>query len=101
MGVLIIGLAQGAEGDVGGYMVSRHFDLKNFSLVFGCVKAGLDGGGAIGAVILSYTLYVTDSYVPFLLLASVTTIIGAFCFFLTGKGRALGSNAQPIASEAL
>lgn len=38
-GVLIIGVAQGAEGDVGAYMVSRHFSQKNYSLIFGFVKA--------------------------------------------------------------
>jgi len=86
-GVLVIGIAQGAEGDVGAYMISRHFGLKNYSLLFGFVKAGLDAGGAVGSLILSYTLHVTDSYGTFLLLSTATTIIGAVCFFLTGIGR--------------
>lgn len=101
VGVLVIGLAQGAEGDIGGYMVSRHFDLKNYSLIFGFVKAGLDGGGAIGALILSYTLRQADSYGPFLILSAATTIIGALCFFLTGYARTQGVAAQPIAPKAL
>jgi MFS family permease len=29
LGILVIGAAQGAEGDVGGYMISRHFELEN------------------------------------------------------------------------
>lgn len=86
-GVLVIGVAQGAEGDVGAYMISRNFDLKNYSLLFGFVKAGLDAGGAIGSLMLSYTLHVTDSYGTFLIVSTVTTIIGAVCFFLTGYGR--------------
>jgi MFS family permease len=99
-GVLVIGLAQGAEGDLASYLISRHFDLKNFSLILGFVKAGLDGGGAIGAAILSYTLHTTDSYSPFLLLSAVTTIIGAILFFLTGYRRSSGIVTRTIAPEA-
>jgi MFS family permease len=85
-GVTIIGVAQGAEGDVGAYMVSRHFDHANYSLIFGFVKAALDGGGAIGALILSATLASTDGYAPFLFVSAATTMIGAICFYLTGPG---------------
>lgn len=99
--VLLIGLAQGAEGDIGGYLISRHFNLKNYSLILGFVKAGLDGGGAIGALILSFTLRVSDSYVPFLLIVAVTTVAGAICFFLTGTGRSYDTPAQPLATEAV
>lgn len=100
-GVVVIGVAQGAEGDIGSFMISRHFELKNFSLVFGFVKAGLDGGGAIGALILSATLSLEDSYVPFLLLSAVTTVIGATCFFLSGPGRARpGAATPPLETEA-
>ena len=99
--VLIIGIAQGAEGDLASYMISRHFDLKNYSLILGFVKAGLDGGGALGAVILSYTLATTDSYSPFLLLVAVTTLLGAISFFLTGPDRTRNEPVVPLATEAV
>ncbi|MEW9856398.1 MFS transporter [Novosphingobium sp. M1R2S20] len=99
--VLIIGIAQGAEGDLASYMISRHFDLKNYSLILGFVKAGLDGGGALGAVILSYTLAVSDSYSPFLLLVAVTTLLGAFSFFMTGPDRSRSKPVIPLATEAV
>lgn len=99
-GVLLVGIAQGAEGDIGGYMISRHFDLKNYSLILGFVKAGLDGGGAIGALILSFTLRATDSYAPFLYFAAATTILGAVFFFLTGPGRHRERPAEAIQTEA-
>lgn len=98
-GVLIIGVAQGAEGDVGAYMVSRHFDEKNYSLIFGFVKAALDGGGAIGSLLLSATLASSGRYVPFLYVSAATTVIGAFCFFLTGPGRRASEPAQPALIE--
>ncbi|MET1755835.1 MFS transporter [Novosphingobium sp. RD2P27] len=99
--VLLIGFAQGAEGDIGGYLISRHFSLKNYSLILGFVKAGLDGGGAIGALILSFTLRATGSYTPFLVTVAVTTVLGAVCFFLTGPGRNHRTPADPIATEAI
>lgn len=85
-GVMIIGVAQGAEGDVGAYMVSRHFPIENYSMIFGFVKAALDGGGAIGSLILSATLVATDSYTPFLYTCAATTMLGAILFYLTGPG---------------
>ena len=100
--VLIIGIAQGAEGDIGGYLISRHFSLKNYSLILGFVKAGLDGGGAIGALILSFTLRISDSYVPFLIIVAVSTLLGAICFFLTGPGRQYKAPSEPmLATEAV
>ncbi|MDP3673760.1 MAG: MFS transporter [Novosphingobium sp.] len=91
-GILTIGIAQGAEGDIGGYLVSRHFDLKNYALIFSFVKSALDGGGAIGALLLSYSLTASrsptepdGSYVPFLLLCAASTIVGAILFFMTGR----------------
>lgn len=101
LGILVIGIAQGAEGDVGGYMVSRHFSIRNYSLIFGFVKAALDAGGAVGALILSFTLHSTDNYAPFLWVSAVTTIIGAVAFFLTGRGRARAPAEAAVEAEAL
>ncbi|CAN7629024.1 MFS transporter [Phenylobacterium sp. LjRoot225] len=98
--VLVIGMAQGAEGDIGAYMVSRHFELKNYSLIFGFVKSALDGGGAVGSLILSYTLHTTDSYASFLMFSAATTVIGAVCFFLAGGGQPRTMRSEPIATEA-
>ena len=99
--VLLVGIAQGAEGDIGGYLISRHFALKNYSLILGCVKAGLDGGSALGALILSFTLRMTDSYTPFLVIIAITRLLGAVCFFLTGPGRQHKTPDDPIPTEAV
>lgn len=102
LGILLIGIAQGAEGDIGGYLVSRHFELKNYSLIFSFVKSALDGGGAVGALLLSYTLTITGgSYVPYLLLCAASTVIGAILFFLTGSDHTHRMPDDVIAQEAL
>lgn len=100
-GVMLIGIAQGAEGDIGGYLVSRHFNLMNFSLVFAFVKSGLDAGGAIGAMILSATLAATGgSYDQFIWICAGTTIVGAILFFLTGPDRNHRAPDAPLETEA-
>lgn len=83
-GVLLIGLAQGAESDVGAYLISRKFDMKNFSLLLSFLTMSIGLGSAIGSLVLSFTLHQTDSYVPFLILAAVGTLLGAVAFGLTG-----------------
>ena len=101
-GILLIGVAQGAEGDIGGYLVSRHFDLKNYSLTFSFVKSALDAGGAFGALLLSYSLSTTDgSFVPFLLICAATTVAGAVLFFLTGRDRIARQPGDAIAPETI
>jgi len=86
-GVLLVGLAQGAESDVGAYLLSRRFDLKNFSLLLSFLTMSMGIGSAVGSLVLSYTLYLTDSYLAFLVLAAVGTLAGAVAFGLTGAKR--------------
>lgn len=88
LGIIVIGFAQGAEGDIGAYLVSRRFAMKNFSLLLSLVTATIGAGAAAGSLILSVTLHQTDSYVPFLLTAAGGTVVGAILFAMTGSRRA-------------
>lgn len=88
--VVIIGLAQGAESDIGAYLISRRFDMKNFSLLLACLTAMLGLGSAVGAAILSFSHQYLGGDVPFLLVAAVATLLGALLFALTGARRAQG-----------
>jgi MFS family permease len=84
--VLLIGLAQGAEGDIGAYLTSRTFDIANFSLIYSFLIASMGLAGAVGSVLLSMTLGATDRFDMFLIIAAALTIVGALCFFMTGRG---------------
>jgi MFS family permease len=97
-GVLLVGLAQGAESDIGAYLISRRFDLKNFSLLLSFLTMSIGIGSALGSFVLSYTLYLTDSYTPFLVLAAAGTVLGAVAFGLTGARRWI--IPEPPESEA-
>lgn len=88
LGVGIIGFAQGAESDVGAFLISRRFDMKNFSLLLSLLTTMIGAGTAAGSLILSIALHNTGSYVPFLLISAVATVLGALLFALTGSRRA-------------
>lgn len=83
--VLIIGLAQGAEGDIGSFLVSRKFRMKNFSLLQSFVTASIGLGSAMGSLFMSFTLRRTESYDSFLMLAAVTTVAGAVLIYLAAR----------------
>lgn len=83
--ILLMALAQGAEGDIGAFLISRKFALRNYSLITSLMTIALTVGSASGSVMLSYTLATADSYDPFLWLCAVVTLIGAVLFYTTGR----------------
>ena len=85
--VLLMGLSQGAEGDIAGYLVVRHFGVKIYSSVLGLVIAALGASSALGAVMLSLMLKPSDSYVGFLMLSASTVLVGSLLFLLLGTAR--------------
>ena len=91
--VLLIGLAQGAEGDVGAYIISRRFDSRDFSLLYAIMNMMVAAGTAIGALVLSATLHVGYDYQPYIIVCAITALIGALLFGMTGNFK-LRSNAD-------
>ena len=81
----LIGFAQGAEGDIGAYLISRRFGLENFGMLLSFLTAMLGVGSAAGSLILSATLRSTGGYDHFILIAAATSLAGAICFGLTGS----------------
>lgn len=82
--IALVGLAQGAETDVGAFLTSRKFGLGHYSFVFSMLMAAMGLASALGSMLLSYTLHVTDSFDQFLYVAAAATLGGALCFYLTG-----------------
>lgn len=82
--IALVGLAQGAETDVGAFLTSRKFSLGHFSFVFSMLMAAMGLASAIGSMLLSYTLHVTDRFDGFLYIAAGATLGGALFFYLTG-----------------
>lgn len=99
--VALVGLAQGAEGDVGAMLTSRKFDLQHYSFIYSFVIASMGAASAVGSLVLSYTLHRTDSFNTFLVLAAIVTVFGAICFYLTGRyGKTEPAFAAPTPQSA-
>ena len=100
LSVGLIGLAQGAEADVGAYLISRRFHIENFSLVLSTMTLAVLVGTAVGALMLSAALEATGSYTLFLTISAVSTIAGALMFGLTATGWARGETAASVTGES-
>ena len=79
-GMLSIGFAMGAEGDILAYLVIRHFGVSTVSTILGLVTATIALAGTTGALALSIILRTTGSYSHFMLLAGCCVLLGAFSF---------------------
>ena len=96
--IALVGLAQGAETDVGAVLAARHFHLDHFSFVIGMLMTSMGLASAVGSLVLSYVLYRTESFFIFLLMSAVATLAGALCFYLGGGTRKYISGT-PTAKE--
>lgn len=96
--ILLIGLAQGAEGDVAAYLVSRHFKMANFSFVLSLLGSLIAVSSAVGAVILSGSLEAWGGYRIFILLSAWLTLMGALVFAFIGNrpDRLRHVDGQPV-----
>lgn len=83
--VLLVGLAQGAEGDVGAYITSRKFELRHYSFIYSFLIVSMGLASALGSLLLSATLSSTGNFDLFLTISAAVTIVGALCFFMTGR----------------
>lgn len=78
--MFLIGLAVGAEGDLQSFLVARHFHLRIFSTTLSLVYVSVFAAAALGALFLSVTLRLTDSFAPFLALIAVAIVMGSLLF---------------------
>lgn len=83
--VLLLGLSQGAEGDLIAFVVSRFFPAKVYSSVLGLMSSALGVATAMGAGLLSLTIKLTDGFALFLALTGSTVLVGSMLFLLLGR----------------
>jgi MFS family permease len=74
-GIVFAGLSQGAEGDIGPYIVSRYFGLPAFGVIMGSVNAGVVSGTAFGGILFGQTHDLRGDY-------DLALWIGAGCFLV-------------------
>jgi MFS family permease len=77
---IMLGLAQGAELDVFGYLTSRYFGTRHFGSLFGCILLSLTLGSGLGHVGASMVFDATGSYSGFMWLTAIVTLLCSLCF---------------------
>jgi len=100
LSVFLIGLSNGAEGDVVGYLVVRKFGVRVYSSVLGLMTAAISTSSSLGAALLSLILKLTGEFAVFLVICGVAVFAGSTLFLLLAKrGKADGvAMAQPEAA---
>jgi MFS family permease len=84
-GVVLVGVAFGAEGDVAAYIVSRFFPPAVYPRVVGLVFFMLTIGGAIGIFLIGQLFVVSGGYqVPMVVLVALVAA-GIICFLGFGR----------------
>lgn len=95
--IVLIGLAQGAETDVSAILTSRKFSMRHYSFIFSLLMMSMGVASVLGSAILSVTLALTDSFDTFLVISAFVTLVGAACFFLTGR---FGREDAPLEGDS-
>jgi MFS family permease len=79
-GVALLGISQGAEGDIAGYVGAQYLGPGLFGTIFGLVTAATSLAGFIGSVASGIVLNEGGGFGPFLAFLGVTTAAGAALF---------------------
>jgi len=84
----LIGVTLGAEIDVVVYLLTRHFGLKNFGGLYGCVLAALSIGTAAGPLAAAQIFDRTGSYDGFLWLGLAFMVASSVAIATLPRGTA-------------
>ncbi|MFZ4603983.1 MAG: MFS transporter [Caulobacterales bacterium] len=93
-GIVLAGLSQGAEGDVGPYIMARRFGLKAIGGMIGALATATAAGTACGAILFAQTHDRTGSYDFALYVGVAAFLAGAFCYLAIGEGHGHGRRAH-------
>ena len=94
--VFCIGFSFGAEGDIVGFLVARHFGVRIYSSVMGLLTFATSFSTASGALLLGITMDKTGGYELYLIIAGVGVLVGASFLLLLGKGREPSEQAKAV-----
>jgi len=78
--VLLLGVAAGAEIDFLSFFAARHFGLRAYGRIYGCLFAMFSVGNGLGAPIMGVIYDRTGSYLPALWGAAILFAMGAALF---------------------
>jgi MFS family permease len=85
--MFLVGLSVGAEMDILSFLVARYFKLRIYNTTLSLLFCASFLASATGALGVSFTLRVYDSFEPFLFVIAGSIVIGSFLFLLMPKSR--------------
>ena len=94
LGVVLLGVAQGAEGDQVAFFVARFFPLGLYSRIFSVLMVCISASLGVGGILYGYTFDKTGNYDLVLYASSALFIFAGVCMLLLGRGNL---HLQPIA----
>lgn len=83
--VILIGIGQGAEYDIIGFMIARYFGLRSYGTIFGLSALGIALGVAFAASMIGRVYDMFGSYDVALMVASVSFALAAVCYLTMGR----------------
>ena len=87
LSMFLVGLSVGAESDLISYLVARYFKLRIYNTTLGLVYCVSFLASALGALFISLTLNLTDSFSPYLFVVSGSIAFGSLLFLLLPMSR--------------
>ena len=84
-GLVLIGLAQGAEIDVIAYIIAKYFGMKSFGAIYGLSTLFIGLAAAAGSVAFGFIYDVFQSYNVALMGAGVLFLIAALSYLMLGR----------------
>lgn len=85
--MFLVGLSVGAETDIISFLVARYFKIRIYNTVQSIMMSVAFLSSAAGALGVSYTLRMYDSFEPFLFAVSGSIVIGSLLFLFMPKSR--------------
>jgi MFS family permease len=80
--MFLVGLSVGAESDIISFLVARYFKLRIYNTTLSLLFCTSFLSSAAGALGVSYTLSVYDSFEPFLYVIAGSIVVGSILFLL-------------------
>jgi len=85
VGVVMLGIAQGAEGDQVAFFVARIFDLRMYSRIFSLLMVCISASLGVGGILFGYTFDKTGNYDIVLYASSAAFVVAGICMLLLGR----------------
>ena len=86
--MVLVGLTIGAESDLLAYLVARYFRIRLYGTTLSAITCLVYLASAVGTLLISTSLRLTQSYSPFLFFVSATVLAGSLLFLLLARAQA-------------